>query len=69
MWPRTTVDDESVFRVGLECEIDIQKTVEEARMQRTGMVQTEDQYRFIYVVVQHYVETQKARLVTGVSKR
>lgn len=55
-----------VVCVGLESEIDIQRTVEEARMQRTGMVQTEDQYKFIYTAVQHYVENQKARLVTRV---
>ena len=51
---------------GLECEIDIQKTVEEARTCRSGMVQTEEQYKFIYDVIKYYIETQKARIVPQV---
>jgi len=58
-----------VIRVsGLECEIDIQKTVQDARASRSGMVQTEDQYKFIYDVIRHYIETQKARLVAQVAE-
>ena len=53
---------------GLECEIDIQKTVEEARLSRSGMVQTEEQYKFIYDVIKHYIETQKARIVAQVTQ-
>jgi tyrosine-protein phosphatase non-receptor type 11 len=49
---------------GLNCEIDIQKVVEEARAQRSGMVQTEEQYKFLYEVIKHYSETQKKRMVT-----
>ena len=52
--------------VGLECEIDIHKTVEEARTCRSGMVQTEEQYKFIYDVIKYYIETQKARIVAQV---
>ena len=52
--------------VGLQCEIDIQKTVEEARASRSGMVQTQEQYKFIYEVIKHYIETQKARIVPQV---
>jgi len=52
---------------GLDCEIDIQKSVEESRASRSGMVQTSQQYRFIYDVIRHYIETQKARLVPQVT--
>ena len=51
----------------------MRKAVEEARSQRSGMVQTLDQYRFIYGVVKHYFETfetfekQSARPVVQVS--
>lgn len=32
------------------------------RSQRSGMVQTEAQYRFIYMAVQHYIETLQRRI-------
>lgn len=31
------------------------------RSQRSGMVQTEAQYKFVYFAVQHYIETSKER--------
>ena len=42
---------------GWECEIDIQRTIQLLRTHRSGMVQTEDQYRFVYHTIQQYVET------------
>jgi len=63
VWCRTLV----YLLAGLDCEIDIQKTVEEARTSRSGMVQTEAQYKFIYDVIKHYIETQKARFVEQVT--
>ena len=36
---------------GLDCDIDIQKTIQMVRAQRSGMVQTEAQYKFIYVAI------------------
>ncbi|VDN11649.1 unnamed protein product [Dibothriocephalus latus] len=46
-----------IKRVGLQCDIDISRTVQAVREQRSGMVQTETQYRFIYKAVQSYVST------------
>lgn len=42
---------------GLDTEIDIQRTIQMVRSQRSGMVQTEAQYKFVYYAVQHYIQT------------
>ncbi|XP_035696618.1 tyrosine-protein phosphatase non-receptor type 11-like [Branchiostoma floridae] len=51
-----------IKKFGLDCEIDIQKTIQHMRTQRSGMVQTEAQYKFVYMAVQHHIETVSKRI-------
>lgn len=48
---------DQIDKQGLNCEIDIQRTIQMVRSQRSGMVQTEAQYKFVYLAVKHYIET------------
>jgi len=52
----------TIKQQGLDCEIDIQRAIQSVREQRSGMVQTEAQYKFVYVSVQHYIETSRQRM-------
>jgi len=51
-----------IERRGLDCEIDIQRMIQNIRAQRSGMVQTEAQYKFVYMAVQYYIETLSQRM-------
>lgn len=51
-----------VRQQGLDCEIDIQRTIQMVRSQRSGMVQTEAQYQFVYLAVRQHIETLTKRM-------
>ncbi|XP_076047900.1 tyrosine-protein phosphatase non-receptor type 11-like isoform X2 [Oratosquilla oratoria] len=53
---------DQIHRQGLDCEIDIQRTIQMVRSQRSGMVQTEAQYKFVYLAVQHHIDTVQQRI-------
>jgi len=52
---------------GADCEIDIQQTIQRVRGQRSGMIQTEAQYKFIYDAVAHHIDTVSAATGAGAS--
>lgn len=53
---------DQIKRFGMSSEIDIQRSIQLIRSQRSGLVQTEAQYKFVYLAVEHYVETLQQRI-------
>jgi len=51
-----------LFMLGLDCELDIQRTTHLVRSFRPGLVQTEAQYQFIYTAINHYVQSVCSRI-------
>lgn len=57
----TCIQHIPVSFLGQDCDIDISKYIQMVREQRSGMVQTEAQYKFIYLSVSEYIQTTKAK--------
>ena len=53
---------DQIKRKGFDCDIDIHRTVQSVRNQRSGMIHTEAQYTFIYAAVLEHMHTIQVRL-------
>ena len=49
---------------GVNGAIDIMDVIRGLRRQREGMIQTEPQYKFLYIAMEHYIGTMLQRMVS-----
>ena len=47
---------DKIKALGLQCDIDVYKTVCHLRSQRSGMIQTEKQYQFAHMAIRQFIE-------------
>uniref|UniRef100_A0A7N8Y224 protein-tyrosine-phosphatase n=1 Tax=Mastacembelus armatus TaxID=205130 RepID=A0A7N8Y224_9TELE len=59
---------ETIDTQGMDCDIDIPKYIQMVREQRSGMVQTEPQYKFIYLAVSEYIQATKTKTCASMVK-
>ena len=57
------------YLIGIQCDIDLFKTVSYLRSQRSGMIQTEKQYQFLYSIINSYIDELNNRNQTNPTHR
>lgn len=60
---------DQIRKEGFDSEIDIHRTVQMVRDQRSGMVQNEAQYKFIYMAVLEFITTEMQRVGMKISDK
>ena len=47
---------DKIKTLGIQCDVDIYKSVSYLRSQRSGMIQTEKQYQYLYTTINYFIE-------------